>query len=55
MDSVVRDYEHKLSVIRIKTILSQVEPLEWSWVGFRMGKKNLNLNLKAVFQITESP
>lgn len=53
MDLAVCGYEHKLSAIRIKIILSQLEPLEWSWVGFRMGE-NLNLNLKAVFQITES-
>lgn len=40
MNSVVCDYDHELSEIRIKTILSQLEPLEWSWVGFRMGKKS---------------
>lgn len=48
MGSVVCDYDHELPEIRIKTILSQLEPLEWSWWNLEWGK-NLNLNLEAVF------
>lgn len=40
MDSVVCDCGHELTEMRTKTILSQLEPLEWPWVGLRMGKNS---------------